>query len=144
MDLSPFAGHEIDIYFTSWQDGAFTLQMMYVDDISFTGIDFQDGAENGQDGWTTTGWYITNGILDNAFGVATMDTKCVPVARYPEPAGNSATELHSVSVMKVDPSTEAGQDKVKATPVPSGRTEVSLVVNYGEHILNSHCQWGVK
>ncbi len=37
MDLSPFAGHTIDLYFTTWQDGAFTLQMMYVDDISITG-----------------------------------------------------------------------------------------------------------
>ena len=33
MDLTPFAGHTIDLYFTTWQDGAFTLQMMYVDDI---------------------------------------------------------------------------------------------------------------
>ncbi len=144
MDLSPFAGHAIDLYFTTWQDGAFTLQMMYVDDISLTGIAFQDGAENGPDGWTSTGWHITDGILDNAFGVATLDTKWVPTARYPAPAGNSAMELHNVSVMSVNPTSETGQDKVKATPLSSGRTEVSLVVNYADHILNSHYQWGVK
>ena len=40
MDLSPFAEHEIDLYFTTWQDGAFTLQMMYVDDISIPEIGF--------------------------------------------------------------------------------------------------------
>jgi len=34
MDLTPFAGHDIDLYFTTWQDGAFTLQMMYVDDVA--------------------------------------------------------------------------------------------------------------
>jgi len=33
MDLSQFAGHTITVYFRTWQDGAFTLQMMYVDDI---------------------------------------------------------------------------------------------------------------
>ncbi len=144
MDLSDFAGHSIDLYFTTWQDGAFTLQMMYVDDISFTGISFQDGAENGPGDWTTTGWYITDGIRDNGFGVATLDTKWVPVARYPEPAGNKAMELHSVSVMSVDPSTESGQDKVKASPESSGRTEVSLVINFADHILNSHYEWEVK
>jgi bacillopeptidase F (M6 metalloprotease family) len=27
MDLTPFAGHNIELYFTTWQDGVFTLQM---------------------------------------------------------------------------------------------------------------------
>ena len=40
MDLTPFADHTIDLYFTTWQDGAFTLQMMYVDDISIPEIGF--------------------------------------------------------------------------------------------------------
>ena len=45
MDLTPFAGHTIDLYFTTWQDGAFTLQMMYVDDISIPEIGFSDDVE---------------------------------------------------------------------------------------------------
>jgi bacillopeptidase F (M6 metalloprotease family) len=60
MDLSPFAGHTIDLYFSTWQDGAFTLQMMYVDDISIPEIGFFDDVKAGVDGWTSTGWYVTD------------------------------------------------------------------------------------
>jgi len=36
MDLSDFAGCEIELHFRTWQDGAFTYQMMYVDNILIT------------------------------------------------------------------------------------------------------------
>jgi len=144
MDLSPFAGHSIDLYFTSWQDGAFTLQMMYVDDIAIPEIGFFDDVEAGEDGWTSTGWYVTDGILDNGFGVVTMDTKWVPTARYPEPADNSAMELHSVSTLVVDPDTQMGTDKVSATTMKSGRVKVSVVTNHASHILTSHYEFSVS
>ena len=137
MDLSPFAGHTIDLYFTTWQDGAYTLQMMYVDDIEIPEIGFLEDVESGEDGWTSTGWYITDGILDNGFGVTTIDTKWVPTARYPEPAGNSAMELHSISQMSVDSTTQTGVDKVSATPAKSGRVKVAIVSNHARHILPS-------
>jgi len=137
MDLSPFAGHTIDLYFTTWQDGAFTLQMMYVDDISIPEIGFFDDVEAGEGGWASTGWIVTDGILPNGFGVLTMDTKWVPTARYPEPATNSAMTLHDVSIMTVDPLTQEGVDKAAATPLDSGRVLVSIVSNHAPHILNS-------
>jgi len=36
MDLSDFAGCEIELHFRTWQDAAFTYQMMYVDNILIT------------------------------------------------------------------------------------------------------------
>ncbi|MCK4314255.1 MAG: immune inhibitor A [Anaerolineae bacterium] len=144
MDLSPFGGHTIDLYFTTWQDGAFTLQMMYVDDISIPEIGFFDDVEAGEDGWIANGWYVTDGILDNGFGVTTIDTKWVPTARYPEPAGNSAMELHSISTLTVDPDTQSGTDSVSATPAESGRVKVSIVANHAYHILSSHYDFGVE
>jgi hypothetical protein len=144
MDLTPFAGHDIDLYFTTWQDGAFTLQMMYVDDISIPEIGFFDDVEAGEGDWVSTGWYITDGILDNGFGVVTIDTKWVPTARYPEPAGNSAMPLHSVSFLTVDPMTQSGSDKVSATPIKSGRVKVSIVTNHAAHILSAHYEFGVE
>ncbi|MDY7041373.1 MAG: immune inhibitor A [Chloroflexota bacterium] len=144
MDLSPFAGHTIDLYFTTWQDGAFTLQMMYVDDISIPEIGFFDDVEAGEDGWASTGWYVTDGIQDNGFGVVTIDTKWVPTARYPEPAGNNAMTLHSVSTLTVDPVTQAGVDHVSATPLSSGRVKVSIVANHADHILSSHYDFWVQ
>jgi hypothetical protein len=144
MDLTPFAGHTIDLYFTTWQDGAFTLQMMYVDDIAIPEIGFLDDVESGEGGWTSTGWYVTDGIQDNGFGVLTIDTKWVPTARYPEPAGNNAMTLHSVSVLEVDPDTQAGTDRVSSTPLSSGRMKVSIVANHAGHILPSAYLFGVE
>jgi immune inhibitor A len=143
MDLTPFAGHAIDLYFTTWQDGAFTLQMMYVDDITIPEIGFADDVEAGEDGWASTGWYVTNGILDNGFGVVTIDTKWVPTARYPEPATNNAMTLHSLSTLVVDPATQMGMDRVSATSLASGRVKVSIVANHADHILSSSYDFAV-
>jgi len=144
MDLTPFAGHAIELYFTTWQDGAFTLQMMYVDDISIPEIGFSDDVEAGEDGWASSGWYVTDGIQDNSFGVVTIDTKWVPAARYPEPAGNNAMWLHSASTLTVDPATQAGTDRVSSTSVRSGRVKVSIVSNHADHILPSGYVFGVE
>lgn len=147
MDLSPFAGHIVDVYFTSWQDGVFTLQMMYVDDISIPEIGFFDDVEAGEDGWTSTGWYVTDGILENGFDVTTLQTKWVPTARYPEPSGNNAMELQSISEMDVDLLTQEGVDRVSATKyvakVPKN-VHVSIVTNHANHILSSGYTFSVK
>ena len=144
MDLSTFAGHTIDLYFTTWQDGAFTLQMMYVDDISISEIGFFDDVEAGEDGWTSTGWYVTDGILDNGFSVTTIDTKWVPTARYPEPSSNNAMTLHGVRYMVVDPLTQSGTCSLPSTPLKSGRIQVSIVSNHADHILPSGYVFGVE
>jgi hypothetical protein len=144
MDLTPFAGHTIDLYFTTWQDGAFTLQMMYVDDISIAEIPFSDDIEAGEDGWATTGWYVTDGIQDNGFGVTAIDTKWVPTARYPEPAGNNGMTLRRVAEMEVDPATQSGVLGVPATTIKSGRVQVAIVNNRAGHILPSGYVFGVE
>lgn len=138
MDLTPFAGHTIDLYFTTWQDGAFTLQMMYVDDISIPEIGFFDDVEAGEDGWTSTGWYVTDGILNNGFNVTTIDTRWIPTARYPEPSGNNAMSLLKINELVVDPYTQSGQGIALPTPLGSGRVQVSIVSNQADHILPSH------
>ena len=144
MDLTPFAGHTIDLYFTTWQDGAFTLQMMYVDDISIPEIGFFDDVEAGADGWATTGWSVTDGILDNGWGVTVIDTKWVPNERYPEPPRNNAMTLHSINTMFVDPGTQSGYLKVSATSGHSGRLKVAIVANHADHILPSGYMYEVK
>jgi hypothetical protein len=137
MDLTPFAGDTIDLYFTTWQDGAFTLQMMYVDDIAIPEIGYSDDIESGEDGWTSTGWYVTDGILDNNFGVTVIDTKGVPTARYPEPPTNNAMTLHSVNTMFADPVTQSGTLKFSATAYRAERVKVAIVANHANHILPS-------
>jgi hypothetical protein len=144
MDLGTFADHTIDLYFRTWQDGAFTLQMMYVDDISIPEIGFFDDVESGMDGWKADGWFISDGMFANGFGTATLDTKWVPTARYPEPATNSAMTLHNVSYLTVDPDTQSGIDKVSATKSNSGHVKVTVVANHADHILNSGYLFDVR
>lgn len=136
-------GHSVDLYFTTWQDGAFTLQMMYVDDIAIPEIGFFDDVEAGEDGWTAAGWYVTDGILDNGFGALTIDTKWVPTARYPEPADNNAMQLHSARTMMIDPETQSGSMSISETTMDSGRLKVTIVANHADHILPSGYFFGV-
>jgi hypothetical protein len=143
MNLTPFAGHDIDLYFTTWQDGAFTLQMMYVDDIEIPEIGFFDDVEAGENGWTSTGWYVTDGIQDNGFGVVVIDTRWVPTERYPEPAANWAMSLLRMKTMKVDAATQSGTMKIQETPFDSGRVAVAIVANHADHILPSAYTFGV-
>ena len=108
MDLTPFAGHDIDLYFTTWQDGAFTLQMMYVDDISIPEIGFSDDVEAGEDGWATTGWYVTDGIIDNDFEVSIITTTNF---YWNDMLLDSWTLISS---MNLDETTEVGQIELMA------------------------------
>jgi hypothetical protein len=144
MDLTPFADHTVDLYFTTWQDNVFSLEMMYVDDISIPEIGFLDDVEAGEDGWTSTGWQVTDGILENGIGVVTVDTKGVPSERYPEPAGNNAMSLLSVHDMTVDLEAQSGSMNISETPADSGRVKVSIIVNHADHILRSAYVFGVS
>jgi hypothetical protein len=143
MDLSLFAGHTIELYFVLWQDGAFTLQNMYVDDISIPEIGFFDDVEAGEADWTaggegwTGGWVVSDGKQYNHWGVTAADVKGANPDRYPEgPLG----KLHSVRHMMattIDPLTQFGTLKVPATPAKSGRVQVAVVSNHADHILPS-------
>jgi hypothetical protein len=136
MDLTPFAGHTIDLYFTTWQDGAFTLQMMYVDDIEIPEIGFLDDVESGEGNWTSTGWYITDGIWDNNWEATLIETRWQPTARYPKPERWHARKLLGEMHMMMDEATQAGAiTGIPTTPAESRRTQVLIVSNRAGHIL---------
>lgn len=59
MDLTPYAGHTIDLYFTYYTDIYVLEPGWYVDDIEIPEIGFFDDVESGVDGWTYNGWDIT-------------------------------------------------------------------------------------
>jgi hypothetical protein len=71
MDLSMFAGKDIEIYFTYWTD-PYTLELgWYLDDIEIPELGFFDDVETGEDGWSVnSGWYITDGVVLNNFEVS--------------------------------------------------------------------------
>lgn len=138
MDLSAFDGHTIDLYFTTWQDGAYTEQMMYVDDIAIDALGFFDDVEGGSGNWATTGWYITDGILPNGLNLTVLGLKGLNFARYPEPADNSAAVLKSVHFTEADPDTQEAIARVPSTPASSGRFNVAVITNHADHLLNSY------
>jgi len=125
--LGAFADHLIDIHFRLWQDGAFTLLNMFVDDIEITGPDiyFFDDVEAGEGGWTTDGWTITEGRWNNGWDMTVFDFK----------GKHNGMELGGIWEMDVDFATQSGMVKVPATPYKSGRMSVAVVANHADHII---------
>ncbi|MFX1590722.1 MAG: hypothetical protein ACFFC1_21525 [Promethearchaeota archaeon] len=143
MDLTPFAGHTIDLYFTTWQDGAFTLMMMYVDDIAITGpeIDFFDDVEAGEAGWTNNGWEITDGIYPNGWSMNLITVKGVTADRYPD---TSDWKLKMRRQMWIRSGTQTGCMWI--TPVKTGRDKfnVAIVSNHADHIIAATYHFSVE
>ena len=127
MDLTPFAGDDIDLYFTIWQDGAFTLDNMYVDDISIPELGFFDDVEAGEDGWTTTGWIRTDGIVANGFGTTVL-TLNYPVTDPSIPIGYKWAYR-----MSMNSGTQTG--KIQLSASHENEIYLAIVTNHANHIL---------
>lgn len=146
MDLTLFAGHEIDLYFTLWQDGAFTLQNMWIDDISIPEIGFFDDVEAGEGDWISTGWYISDGIFENGWGVTLITVKDVATERYPELPGIGHLLWRQWMWVWNFPchSTQIGFMFFGATKAEAGYLRVAIVSNHAGHILTSHYDFMIK
>ena len=145
MDLSAFAGHTVDLYFTTWQDGAYTEQMMYVDDIEITnGVLPFDDVENGEGAWLSTGWYIFDGMFDNGWDVTVITVKDVPTWWDPLPEEINDAKLLSRHGMWVHQGTQSGSMWIGATKAKSGKVRVAIVSNHADHILTSSYVFGVE
>lgn len=107
MDLTPFAGHDIELYFTTWQDGAYTLEMMFVDDISIPEIGFFDDMEAGEDGWSSTGWSWTDGKVLSDFEVSFI-TETTLFKKN----GDPWKTFYYIDGMKLDDDTEVGKERM--------------------------------
>jgi hypothetical protein len=101
MDLTPFAGHTIELYFTYWTD-PYTLELgWYIDDIEIPEIGFFDDVESGSGDWITNdGWYITTGVIPNDFEVNVI---------------RMFTDKYDLTHMELDDETENGKKKIKKT-----------------------------
>jgi hypothetical protein len=58
MNLTAFAGHTIEVYFTYWTDGYLLELGWYLDDIAIPELGFFDDVESGPTSWTYNGWII--------------------------------------------------------------------------------------
>jgi hypothetical protein len=125
MDLTPFANHTIELYFTYWTDGAWIEAGYFIDDIEITGV-ITDDVESGADDWISTGvseWYITDGILQvNDFKVNFVQ----------EVDGETQIPIP----MSIDTTTQAG-----SITIPSGKV---MGTEYGPAVMIIANQPGVE
>jgi hypothetical protein len=86
MNLLPFAGHSIELYFMYWTDGAANEVGFFVDDISIPEIGFTDHADTVGD-WVAIpadGWMLTSGTdFPNNWQGTVMDVTGVRAYRNP-------------------------------------------------------------
>jgi hypothetical protein len=126
MDLTPFAGHSIQLYFTYWTDGGTQLTGWFVDQIQIPEIGFSDNVEHGKDSWTTNaaagpGWYITDGkVLYNKFTVNFIQTVTLNMCK-------KVTTLQYITPMQLNPWTQDG-----CALLPTINT---TIVTYGPPIM---------
>jgi len=122
MNLSPFAGHTIKLYFTYWTD-PYTLELgWYIDDIEIQEIGFFDDVESGANGWTVNaGWYITTGIIPNDFEVNFIQTLNIMIK------GEEFTIYH-ISPVQLNDETEEGWQLLKAIVTRTVQTGPAVMV----------------
>jgi hypothetical protein len=122
MDLTLFAGHNIELYFTCWTDGAINLQGWYIDDIEIPEIGFSDNVESGANGWTANaGWSITTGVIENDFRVNVIETTTLFKK-------SETRTMYHISPMKLNDATETGKENIKVVNTPTVQTGPAVLV----------------
>jgi len=140
MDLTPFAGHEIEIYFTYWTD-PYTLEAgWFIDDISIPAIDFFDHCENEEHGWTNdNGWTRDNALHYNDFEVNLITIK--NVYQRPGELWKSFTQINS---FELTDDTEFGIEDFKLFDISFVQQYVVMVIanqpGY-EHTYTTSYSW---
>lgn len=103
MDLTPFAGHTIQLFFTYWTD-AYTLERgWYIDDIRIPEISFFDDVENGLDGWNVFGgWYIATSLPTTPTNGTIVSFSIEHYQNYSSGDLEAVSTSHDVPVSTVD------------------------------------------
>jgi len=124
MDLTPFAGHSIDLYFTYWTD-PYTLEAgWFVDDISIPEINFFDDGEAGVGSWSTlNGWERENYVHDNNYEVNLITIQNVYVS------GGDLFKSHTwIDSVELNGKTEYGVQTFELFDVSSIQQYAVLVI----------------
>jgi len=138
MSLADFAGHEIELYFVYWTDGAYNEVGFFVDDISIPEMGFNDPVE-GAGTWTNEGWTLTTGTdFPNNWQGKVIDVTGIEPYRNPSCRYNMRTGkminfqpgmLHNVWC------TTSGSLTIPREYVNTGHKFVAIFWNAAPHIL---------
>lgn len=106
MDLTPFAGHTIELFFTYWTDGYTLGSGWYIDDIEIPEIEYLSDVETEDPTWTVNaGWYRNDEIVYNNFEVSFIKTTTITKKN-----GDPWITWHHIERMKLDDDTETGDE----------------------------------
>jgi len=109
MDLTPFAGHKIELYFTYWTDPAMLEAGFYIDDIEITEGVFFDDVEAGEGDWIVyDGWVRDNSVHDNDFEV-----NLITIKNFYDAQSVVWKSFKDISSIILDDETEAGVEDVR-------------------------------
>ena len=87
VDLSDYAGENIQVRFEYVTDAAVTQPGMFIDSVSIPEIDYFQDFENGPGDWQTEGWLLTNNLLQQRWLVQVI-----------EPLPDGGVKVHRMAV----------------------------------------------
>jgi hypothetical protein len=122
MDLTPFAGHTIELSFTYWTDGYTLASGWYLDDIEIPEIGFYDDCET-EGAWTFNGWTLNDEIIFNDFEVNFIKTYTLTKKN-----GDVWHTWDRIYHMCIDEDTEEGVKRLLTLNHKRISTEVVMVV----------------
>lgn len=106
MDLTPFIGSNIELFFTYWTDGYTLASGWYIDDIAIPEIGYLSDVETEDPSWTVNGgWYRNDEIIWNDFKVSFIQSTTL----YKKD-GTPFKTWYNIRNMKIDDETEVGEE----------------------------------
>ncbi|MFW9968723.1 MAG: hypothetical protein ACFFDF_00895 [Candidatus Odinarchaeota archaeon] len=141
MDLSPFKGHTIELYFRLWQDGAFSLLNWFVDEILIPELGIYDNAEADYGLWDTFGWYRSSGKWPVNWDVTYIKTIWQPEVPYPMEQTKHARKVLEEIPMYISPITQSGMiTGIEECAAHARPALVAIVSNKANHVIGSDYQ----
>ena len=123
MDLTPFAGHTIELSFTYWTDGYSLGSGWYLDDIEIPEIGFNDDCETEGDWIVNYGWALNDEIIWNDFEVSFIQSITLTKKN-----GDPYKTWNHISRMNLDDDTEEGHKLLIMLKGRRFETSVVMVV----------------
>jgi immune inhibitor A len=93
VDLSEFAGEEVEIRFEYVTDGAVNGEGFLIDDISIPEIGYSVDFENGSDGWEAVGFVLIDNQLPQTFRLAVIQDGQTPMVTTYDLEGGDALDI---------------------------------------------------
>jgi hypothetical protein len=122
MDLTPFAGSNIELFFVYWTDGYSLGSGWYIDDIEIPELGYHSDVETDDPTWTVNaGWYRNDAIIWNDFEVSFIKT-----ITFTKKDGTELKTWNRISKMHLNDETEEGKKKLILWN--SKRIQTSLVM----------------